>query len=36
MNPFRDPSPGTKEKPRGNAEKIKGDFINLIKKLVGK
>ena len=36
MNPFRNPSPDTKEKPRGNAEKMKTDFINLIKKVVGK
>jgi len=35
VNPFRDPSPGTKEKPRGKSEKIKSDFINLIKNLVG-
>lgn len=35
LNPFRDPSPGTKEKPRGQSEKMKGDFINLIKNLIG-
>lgn len=35
QNPFRNPNPGTKEKPRGKAEKMKSDFINLIKKTIG-
>lgn len=31
-NPFKDPSPGVKEKPRGEKEEIKQDFITSIKR----
>lgn len=35
VNPFKNPNPETKEKPRGKAEKMKSDFINLLKKTIG-
>jgi len=36
-NPFKDPNPNTKEKPRGkSAEKMKSDFIKIIKNIIGK